>query len=245
LIKESFIVNEGNLPIILTSISSGLWVPDFIDREGINVTIDTNKYHDFVKKMQKKLKREIKQKFNQEFNPYTFFVNLSTNIVDIYNKTINQSQTKEKKTKLNNVLIQFWEMLDWILKQSFRGKFVLWFDFGENNSSLEKYHDVEIYHINSNLESNSNIPTDFFNNFCSSIEFKNKIISVYPCNNIKTIRTNFKNKFITELLDKNIFVTYFKFNFKKGIIDSNRNNDFLIDGLINSIIHFLAKGNIF
>jgi hypothetical protein len=229
----------------LTSISSGYWIPDFIDREGMNVTIDTSTYHNFVKKIQEKLKSELKQKFNKEFNPYTIFVNLSINIVDFYNKTINQSKIKENKTKLNNILIQFWEMLDWILKQSFKGKYVLWFDFGESNSSLENNHDIDIYHINSNLERNSNIATDFYLNFCSSIEFKNKSISIYPCDRIKTIRTNFKNKFINELLDKNIFVTYFKFNFKKGIIDSNRNKDFLIDRLVNSIIHFLTKRDIF
>jgi hypothetical protein len=229
----------------LTSISSGFWVPDFVDREEMNVTIDNNKYHDFVKKIQEKLESEIKQKFNKEFNPYTIYVNLSTNIVDFYKKNINLSNINKNYKKLNNILVQFWEMLDWILKQSFKGKNILWFDFGESDLSLENIPDVEIYHVKSNLERNSDIATDFYCHFCSSIKFKDKFISIFPCDDINILRTTFKNKFINELLDKNTIVTYFKFNFKKGTIDSNRNKNFLIDELINSILHFLAKEDIF
>lgn len=59
LIKESFNLEEGNLPIILSSIDSGTWYPDFVHK--INFDYHIKESHNFVRELQKIIQKKIKQ----------------------------------------------------------------------------------------------------------------------------------------------------------------------------------------
>ena len=222
----------------MSSLHSGTWNPDNSKIPGEKSPLELF-LNNFAKNINNSFNFEISNKFGQELNPYILLIKLSKNYLNFFefNETNEISDNGEKK-KLN-IFTQFWNMIDWVLKQSSKNQSVLWIDFycdyNKDSNSTTKNSELILKLDKNQPIFNSENNKDLFNNLISISGFKTKTYN----KNDSTLKSYLNNVNLNNLLIKNKFACYMQMEINNNLLTDEITNRTLLSDVTKFLINFL------
>ena len=222
---------------MLTSLHSGNWDPD--KPKTIEKYENSNEF--FLEGIVENINKKFKDKMSDKL--YVIYIKLSKNFLNVLEFHDIAIENNEKRRKKSNTFTQFWQMIDWVLKQASKNQLVLWVDFHGNCSNKYDLNpdniDLAIYRDKHQLRSTSvnysNIHYDFYTYLLRESNFKIK----YQSKNSNDQELSINNENINNLIGKNKFVFYLRIVVNYNLITDEIKYYTLINNITNFLIRFL------